>query len=43
MEADVRAGQEGRRIVVRSPDRFEAWLGEIETGGMLDTIQSFFR
>jgi hypothetical protein len=43
LPADVRAGQEGRRIVVRSPDRFEAWLGEIETSGMLDTIKSFFR
>ncbi|PSQ98420.1 MAG: hypothetical protein BRD53_02290 [Bacteroidetes bacterium SW_7_64_58] len=28
LPADVRADQEGRRIVVRSPERFEDWLGE---------------
>jgi len=41
LPADVRAEQEGRRIVVRSPERFEDWLGEIERGGLLERIRSF--
>ena len=41
LPADVRADQEGRRIVIRSPERFEDWLGEIERGGVLERIRSF--
>lgn len=33
LPADVRATQEGRRIVVKSPDRFDEWLGEVTSGG----------
>ncbi len=40
---NVRADQEGHSIIVRSPDHFEDWLGEIETNGLLDTVRSFFR
>lgn len=43
LPADVRASQEGRRIVVRSPERFEEWLGEVESGGMLATIRSYLQ
>jgi len=41
LPADVGADQEGRRIVVRSPERFEDWLGEIERDGLLSQIRSF--
>ncbi len=41
LPADVRADQEGRRLVIRSPDRFEDWLGEVDAGGVLDKIRAF--
>jgi hypothetical protein len=41
LPANVRADQEGRRIVVRSPDRFEDWLGDIDRSGVLERIRSF--
>jgi hypothetical protein len=41
LPADVRADQDGRRIVVRSPERFEDWLGTVDTGGVLDTLRAF--
>lgn len=43
LPANARADQEGHSIIVRSPDHFEAWLGEIDTGGVLDRIRSLFR
>lgn len=43
LPANARAEQEGHSIIVRSPDHFEEWLGEIDTGGVLDRIRSLFR
>jgi hypothetical protein len=38
----IRAEQEGRRIVIRSPSQFESWIGEIGGGGIAARIASIF-
>ena len=43
LPADVRADQEGRRIVVRSPERFEDWLGEVDSSGFLNTVRALLK
>ncbi|WP_119841756.1 phospholipase D family protein [Salinibacter ruber] len=38
----IRAEQEGRRIVIRSPSQFETWIGELGGKGIADRIASLF-
>jgi len=39
----IRAEQEGRRIVIRSPDQFETWIGKLGGKSIADRIASLFR
>jgi len=36
----VRATQEGHRIIIRAPDRFEDWLGSMPSGGLWAHLKS---
>jgi hypothetical protein len=40
LPVDVRATQEGHRILIRAPDRFEAWLGQMPPDGLWGRIKS---
>ena len=40
LPVDVRATQEGHRILIRAPDRFEDWLGAMPSDGLWGRIKS---
>ena len=40
LPVDVRATQEGHRILIRAPERFEAWLGQMPPDGLWGRIKS---
>lgn len=42
LPTQIRADQEGRRIVIRSPGQFKEWLGDTGPEGLAGRIASFF-
>ena len=43
LPVEVRATQEGHRIIIRAPDRFENWLGDVSADGLLGRVRSLLR